>query len=166
MSFGNAAAESASPAPHPFHLLLRCSNTLLREAGRLLASNGITAAQFNVLNLVALSADGARPTDIANDLVVDPSSATYLIKQLCRDGLLERSPDPRDRRAYRLILTPLGQRKTTDARAAYLPALADLTGSLPAPDVAALEPTLALLLQTVPTVVERHLANATHSSTS
>lgn len=147
-------------APHPLHLLLRCSNTLLREATRLLAPTGLNPAQFNILNLIDAQPAGARPSQIAADLVVDPSSATYLVRQMTALGWLQRFADGQDRRAYRLKLSPAGTALLRRARQTYLPALDAITAQLPAADLATLRHTLDHLLAHAPAVVDQHLTAA------
>lgn len=83
-------------------------NTLLREAGRLFKPHGISAAQFNVLNLLAEYPEGLRPSDLTQALVVDPSSITYVLDRMEDLGWLRRATDTVDRRAWRIVLTPQG----------------------------------------------------------
>jgi DNA-binding MarR family transcriptional regulator len=52
--------------------------------------------------------DHMRMNDLAQDLGVTPRNITTIVDGLEREGLLARRPDPRDRRAIWLELTPLG----------------------------------------------------------
>lgn len=52
--------------------------------------------------------EGLRLKDIAERLRIAPRSATEVIDQLQAKGLVERRPDPADRRATRISLTPAG----------------------------------------------------------
>jgi len=52
-------------------------------------------------------AGGLRMGDLASRLGVAPRTVTDLVDVLERDGLLIRRPDPADRRATRLELTPV-----------------------------------------------------------
>jgi DNA-binding MarR family transcriptional regulator len=45
---------------------------------------------------------------VATILAIDPSTASRLVEQRVTEGLLERSPDPEDRRRTVLRLTPAG----------------------------------------------------------
>lgn len=49
-----------------------------------------------------------RQLDLANRLGVDRTVMTYLLDDLERDGLVERQPDPADRRARLIVLTDKG----------------------------------------------------------
>ena len=77
----------------------------LRKAfGRRAASVGVTGAQWKVLFKLTLK-PGLRQTDLADMLDLEPISLTRLIDRLQEAGLVERSADPADRRAWRLHVT-------------------------------------------------------------
>lgn len=66
---------------------------------------GMTRAQWAVL--VRLHrAEGLKQSELAELLDLQPISLTRLLDRLCANGLIERRPDPEDRRANRLYLTP------------------------------------------------------------
>lgn len=50
--------------------------------------------------------EGIRQVDLAEMLEIQPITLARLIDQLASDNLVERRPDPKDRRAYGLFLTP------------------------------------------------------------
>jgi len=65
---------------------------------------GMTRAQWAVL--VRLEhAEGLKQTELAELLDLQPITLTRLVDRLCANGLIERRPDPNDRRAKRLYLT-------------------------------------------------------------
>jgi len=47
---------------------------------------------------------------IATRLGIDRTVMTYLVDDLEKNGLVERRPDPADRRARRVLLTPAGEK--------------------------------------------------------
>ncbi|TMJ25124.1 MAG: MarR family transcriptional regulator [Alphaproteobacteria bacterium] len=49
--------------------------------------------------------EGLKQTELADMLDLQPISLTRLLDSLCDNGLIERRPDPGDRRAKRLFLT-------------------------------------------------------------
>lgn len=51
-----------------------------------------------------------RPGELADHLHVVPRSVTEVVDDLAERGLVERRPDPRDRRATLVELTPDGRR--------------------------------------------------------
>lgn len=63
--------------------------------------------------LLNISRDAGTPaTKIAPLLGMEPRSLTRLIKKMEEDGLVERRPDPEDRRSVRIFLTDEGFRKS------------------------------------------------------
>jgi DNA-binding MarR family transcriptional regulator len=57
--------------------------------------------------LVQLSRQqGLRQVDLAERLEIQPITLARIVDRLAEAGLVERRPDPTDRRAYRLHLTP------------------------------------------------------------
>jgi MarR family transcriptional regulator for hemolysin len=66
---------------------------------------GQTRAQWAVL-LRLERREGLKQSDLAEDLDIQPITLTRLVDRLCDNGLIERRPDPNDRRAKRLYLTP------------------------------------------------------------
>ena len=65
---------------------------------------GITRAQWAVLVRVDRS-EGLNQSELAEVLDLQPITLTRLLDKLCDSGLIERRPDPADRRAKRLFLT-------------------------------------------------------------
>ena len=66
---------------------------------------GISRAQWTVL--VRLDrCEGLKQSELADMLDLQPISLTRLLDRLAGNGLIERRPDPNDRRANRLYLTP------------------------------------------------------------
>jgi MarR family transcriptional regulator, transcriptional regulator for hemolysin len=85
---------------------------MLNDVARLLrtyadhraAQFGMTRAQWAVL--VRLDRfEGLNQSELAEMLDLQPITLTRLLDKLCDNGLIERRPDPDDRRAKRLFLT-------------------------------------------------------------
>jgi DNA-binding MarR family transcriptional regulator len=134
--------------------ILAGRNALLREADRLFRPFGISAAHFNVLNLLECEPKGLRPSILTRALLVDPSSTTYLLDQMERRGWLRRADDPDDRRACRIILTPSGRRLHAKVLPLYLEAQAHLEAALKISDPTELLRVLELLPNAAATVTE------------
>jgi MarR family transcriptional regulator for hemolysin len=66
---------------------------------------GISRAQWTVLIRLHLC-EGLKQSELAEILDLQPISLTRLLDRLAQNGLIERRPDPNDRRANRLYLTP------------------------------------------------------------
>ena len=69
---------------------------------------GMTRAQWAALARVERS-EGLKQSELAEMLDLQPITLTRLIDRMCEAGLIERRPDPDDRRAKRLYLTPAAQ---------------------------------------------------------
>ncbi len=94
------------------HVALRVFKTaqiLDRSAQRVFSPHGLTAAQFNVLNLLSDQPNGLCASDLASSLIVDPSNVTGLLKRMSRDGLVADQPNKADRRQRIVALTPKGR---------------------------------------------------------
>ena len=64
----------------------------------------MTRAQWAVLVRLDRS-EGLNQSELAEMLDLQPITLTRLLDKLCDSGLIERRPDPDDRRAKRLFLT-------------------------------------------------------------
>lgn len=90
------------------------SDYFWRVAGRLrhrsretLAPWDISPSHFRALG-VLLQRGPMRPGDLSDQLHIAPRSVTEVVDTLQERGLVERQPDPTDRRATQLVLTPAG----------------------------------------------------------
>jgi MarR family transcriptional regulator for hemolysin len=66
---------------------------------------GMTRAQWAVLIRLDRT-QGLKQCELAEILDVQPITLTRLLDRLCDNGVIERRPDPTDRRVKRLYLTP------------------------------------------------------------
>ncbi len=66
---------------------------------------------YDVLLHVAEGENGVRMTDLAESIVLSKSGLTSLVDRMAKDGLVERRPDPDDRRATRILLTAEGEKR-------------------------------------------------------
>jgi DNA-binding MarR family transcriptional regulator len=81
----------------------------LREAG------AVSLPQLESLRVVHRHAGRARVHEISRELLITPGAASKLADRLERAGLVERRPNPDDRRSALLVLTAAGRRKRTEA---------------------------------------------------
>jgi len=88
--------------------VLATADVFLRESLRLFRPYGLTAAQYNVLNVLAGSEAGLSQRELGDVLVVDRSNVTGLLDRMEKSGWVRRSDDPTDRRVFRVTLTPKG----------------------------------------------------------
>jgi DNA-binding MarR family transcriptional regulator len=89
----------------------------LMSVGRLMrrsAADTIDPGTFWMLKTIA--AHGSmRVTELAQTANLDASTVSRHVAQLHRTGLIERTPDPDDRRAQRVELSPAGQSQLDEA---------------------------------------------------
>jgi DNA-binding MarR family transcriptional regulator len=98
----------------------------LMSIGRLIRqrSQGETLDTGSFWLLKTLGANGAmRVTDLATCTNLDPSTVSRHVTQLHRVGLIERTPDPDDRRSQRVQASSLGLRQLDAALRARLAVL-------------------------------------------
>lgn len=76
-----------------------------RIAARYFEQYNLTLAQARAL-LGVHRWQGIRQVDLADFLEIQPISLARLLDQLTESGWVERRPDPQDRRAFQLYLTP------------------------------------------------------------
>lgn len=93
---------------HAQHRLIHDIYVLLDDGDRhVLELLSLTPMEFAVLKRLHPE-EGHRLTEIGAELLCVKSTITRLVDRLERDGLVQRLPDPEDRRAQRLVLTPQG----------------------------------------------------------
>jgi MarR family transcriptional regulator, transcriptional regulator for hemolysin len=92
---------------------------------------GTTRAQWIVLFRLRQQ-EGLSQVDLAEVLELQPISLVRLLDRLVEHGLLERCPDPRDRRANKLFLTPRGRQLVDDLDSLRDSIATDVLRDLPA----------------------------------
>jgi DNA-binding MarR family transcriptional regulator len=120
---GSAAAHGPAPAPAPGPAPDAGARTLSNDLGWALGAvfrGYVKAAHealaglpggprgYQVLAAAAADEHGSQLA-LAQHLGVDRTVMTYLLDDLEAAGLIERRPDPADRRARRIVATPSGQ---------------------------------------------------------
>lgn len=90
--------------------VMAAADAFLRESHRLFRPLGLTAAQYNVLNILGGHPAGMSQRELSDVLVVDRSNVTGLLGRMETAGWVRRGDDPADRRVYRVTLTPSGRR--------------------------------------------------------
>lgn len=91
----------------------------------------LSFAQARALVYLA-RAEGQRQVDLAEQLEIQPITLARLLDQLAEAGLVERRPDPADRRAYRLYLTPAAGPRLAQIRRIGAAVRAEALGGLSA----------------------------------
>ena len=118
-------------------LLMRAGRTQRRRWREVLAPWDLSPWHARALRVVCEHED-TRVSDLAEALRIAPRSATELADGLQERGLVERTPDPRDRRAVILRPTAEGRRVRAEVEDARAADSRELFGRLSAADRAAL----------------------------
>ncbi|WP_211588988.1 MarR family winged helix-turn-helix transcriptional regulator [Allorhizocola rhizosphaerae] len=94
---------------------------------------GLTAAEFDIL--VSLRRSGnpykLKPNQLASGLMLSTGGTSNVVNRLVRLGLVEREPDPDDRRSTLIGLTPKGVALAEQAVRAIAQAHADVFAGVP-----------------------------------
>lgn len=91
----------------PFEIA-ETAHALRRSFDRRAATLGVTRAQWKVLFRLSRT-PGLRQVELADQLDMEPITLSRIIDRLAEAGLVERTADPTDRRAWRLQVTDAAQ---------------------------------------------------------
>ena len=103
--------------------VMRVQQLLLARFDAIAGRHGLTFARYEALVLLAFSREGRLSMSrIGERLMVHPTSATNIVQRLVAQGLVERVPNPVDRRGAFAVVTEAGlaamEAVTTDLEAA------------------------------------------------
>ncbi len=135
---------STDLTPRLIHEIVATADLFLNESQRLFRPHGLTAPQYNVLNILATAADdrGLSQRELGDILVVDRSNVTGLIDRMEKCSWVRRADDPADRRIYRVELTPKGRKLWARIAPRYLEVVHQVTAGV---DAKQIQSALALL---------------------
>lgn len=150
-------------AEHPaLSELFHAANRRLRHGWRQqLAPLGLSPHQVRALRVIGGRGgpegsgdgdrgEGLRLKELAERLRIAPRSATDVVDHLQDLGLVERRPDPTDRRAVRIVLTGAGAEKVERVHADWHRQADDFFAVLGEEDRAELERILRVLVEESP----------------
>ena len=84
----------------------RIGQIIQLRSDAVLAENGITRAEFDMLSLLARAGRPVAPTELAAELLISGAGATKRIKKLRDAGLVQRDNNPQDGRGALVRMTP------------------------------------------------------------
>lgn len=90
-------------------LIARLSQRIVAELTAVYHRHQLKTQPLDASLLILLDLGPARMTALAERLHTSKQALTFVVDRLQRDGYLTRSPDPTDRRAKVLTLTPSGR---------------------------------------------------------
>ena len=89
--------------------LLTCTQLLERHMRNLLRLRfGTTLPRFDLMSRLERYPEGLKMKELSHHLMVTGGNVTGIVDQLVREKLVERLPEPGDRRAFRVRLTRVG----------------------------------------------------------
>ncbi|GGC17840.1 MarR family transcriptional regulator [Novosphingobium marinum] len=109
--------------------LVDCSRLLRRHFDDLIRPFGLTGPQARMLFTVQRS-EGLNQNAYADLLEVEPITLCRMVDRMEEAGLLAREPDPKDRRARRLMLTSQGKEAINSLRPVIDAVIEDIAGAL------------------------------------
>lgn len=87
--------------------LTKTADVLDDVFSRHLAQYGLSRAKFNALMQLRLApGEGLTLSGLGQKMLVSRANITGLVDRMARDSLVYREPDPRDRRIFRVKITP------------------------------------------------------------
>jgi DNA-binding MarR family transcriptional regulator len=107
------------------------------------------ARGYHVLEAIAVG-EPTSQLDLARRLGINKSVMTYLVDELEEAGMVLRRPDPADRRARQVLITPVGKRALVVAREQVSIAEARLLQDLSSDEAQTLRALMRRLASTVP----------------
>ncbi len=122
-----------APERRRLPMLLRHAWYGLNQAfRRRIAHTGVTPDQFTALRTI-LEGDrkGMLQSEMTRLMASDPNTVASLLERMEKAGLIERRPHETDRRAYRILLKPAGQRKYDEVRVLAIDMERDILGAFP-----------------------------------
>jgi DNA-binding MarR family transcriptional regulator len=126
--------------------LLSCTNMVEAQVRhRLRAQFGTTLPRFDLLAQLERHPSGLKMSELSRRLMVSGGNVTGLTDQLEKEGLVARSDDPEDRRAYTVKLTAAGRTRFARMAAMHEQWVIELFAGLSATEKAQVHRLLAKL---------------------
>jgi DNA-binding MarR family transcriptional regulator len=120
------------PEPHDLLVAFLLVQSLLeRRSDAFFQPFGITAAKFNILNLLARRQGRMDQAALVDLLLVGKSSVSIVINRMVREGLVKREEHPKDRRQTVLVLTNKGRIIWRKISPVYLARVNRIFGTFP-----------------------------------
>lgn len=157
-----AADRTPARGDEPSPLAVRAWVRILAVQKRALAAlrddleREMTMPRFDLLANVCKT-DGQTLASLSRSMLVTAGNLTGLVDRAARDGMVERRADPGDRRAWRVHVTPKGQRAFRDAARRHAARVRKLFAGLSPPEMAALVHLLDKLRATLPAIEQASL---------
>ena len=137
--------------------LLSCTTRIedtIRQ--RLREQFGITLPRFDLMAQLEREAQGLSMGELSRRMMVTGGNVTSIVDQLEKEQLVQRQPQPGDRRAYAVHLTPAGREAFAAMATAHESWVVELLSPLPAPQQEQLHQLLGTLKTGQPSLKPIH----------
>jgi len=109
--------------------LRRSAESVLMGMSKKIDLGGVTVTQFSVLeSLYHIGA--SRPGEIAAKMFMSCGNITYVLDKLVEKGLIDRVPNPKDRRSFVVDLNPNGKTLVEAHLQSYVDKISDIMNVL------------------------------------
>lgn len=111
--------------------LLTCTQLIEREVrARLRERFDTTLPRFDLMSQLWRYPDGLKMKELSRHLMVTGGNVTGIVDPLEQAGLVERAPEPADRRAFRVRLTRAGRKAFAEMAAEHEQWIVELVAGL------------------------------------
>jgi len=111
-------------------ILNRCSQSVHKKELSVIKDSGLTASQFEVLEVLRDLGD-LRISDIIDKILATGGNMTVVIDNLAKDGLVQQSVDPQDKRVKLIRISDKGKALMDDLIPRYLDNINTIFDKLP-----------------------------------
>ncbi|MBF0875778.1 MarR family transcriptional regulator [Gluconobacter cerevisiae] len=141
-------SDDWDPLRHPGHYFSRIARGLTRAGDARLRDLGFATAQLPVLTALK---DGAELSqkELAKWAKVEQPTMAQMLSRMERDGLVQRAPDPEDKRSSLISLTDATLEKLPAGRAILRQGNSDMTKGLTEDEIETLVSLLRRVLENV-----------------
>ncbi len=108
--------EHDNPLPRLIYLT---SLQLQGHADNVLRPHGLTLEQLHPLKIILLEGGAVNQRSLCGLAAKTPANMTRILDRLTAKGFIKRKPDPNDRRAYIIHLTPTGKTLVNEVAALF-----------------------------------------------
>ena len=113
------AAAPIQLANEAWEAMFRAQATLALEFEREGSWGDLLPREYGVLYALSTAPEGLRMSELCDDVLLTQAGISRLVGRLEKRGLVERSGDPDDARAYRIRLTEAGREQQRRAGRAH-----------------------------------------------
>jgi DNA-binding MarR family transcriptional regulator len=111
--------------------LLTCTQLIERRVRSGLREEfGTTLPRFDLMAQLERRREGLKMNELSRLLMVTGGNVTAVVDQLEKEGLVERLDEPDDRRAFRIRLTPTGEKSFAEMARTHEQWIVELLGGL------------------------------------